>query len=469
MREFDDKVWKVFGELSVDKKLALRREVSRLPRFISEYLVSKYYSKYPNVDEAFRKLAEIVAEYFPEPKDKELVLHRMLRQGSIKLIDEFKVRVNLRRNLYMLHIPSLQIYDALIDEGLVRRFERLLSGMWGFGVLEHRTDLYLEGREEFSPILMTDMEPFQVYNVDLKAFVEGRREFSLDAWIDLLVTTVGLNPGAYSRRQKLLLLARLIPLVEGNVNLMELGPRATGKTYLYRNVSYYTRIYSGGSVSPAQLFFNASLRIAGDIAVHDVVVFDEVSRVRFTNPDEMIGKLKDFMTGGFFERGPLKRAHSECSLVFLGNIEEEVHAKGLLQVLPDIMLDPAFLDRIHGMIPGWEMPKIMRSEEHLARGLGLAADYFAEVLHKLRKESFWSIAEAHIELGENFTIRDEKAVQKTVSGLTKLLFPHGEFDNSELRLVLDLALELRQYIVDMLSFLSPKEFPRKLLESRVRG
>jgi ATP-dependent Lon protease len=307
--------------------------------------------------------------------------------------------------------------------------------------------------------------------VNLKDFVEKRDQFSLSEWIDLVVTTMGLNPRAYSNRQKLLLLARLAPLVEGNTNIMELGPRATGKTYLYRNLSHYTRIYSGGAVSPARLFFDARLRVVGDIATHDVVVFDEVSKIRFTNPDEMAGKLKDFMVDGFFERGALKRAHSDCSLVFLGNIEkeEEVHPGQIIRTLPDIMQDSAFIDRMHGLIPGWEMPKIMKSEEHLAQGVGLAADYFAEIMHELRKENFKDLVNEHVEFGSNFTIRDENAVKRVISGLAKIIFPNKQFDLSEFKQVVNLAVEMRQYICNVLSEISPLEFPYKRLECRVRG
>jgi ATP-dependent Lon protease len=359
----------------------------------------------------------------------------------------------------------------LADEGIVRKFERILSGMWGLGSLEYRPDLPGNIDEAISPILLTDIEPFQVYNIDVKDFIENRQKFTINEWTDILITTIGLNPTAYSQRQKLLQLARIIPLIEGNVNIMELGPRATGKTYLYRNLSYYTRIYSGGAISPARLFFDSRLRLVGDIATHDVVAFDEVSRIRFTNPDEMAGKLKDFMVDGFFERGALKRAHSECSLVFLGNIEKEegIPTKELRYALPDIMQDSAFLDRIHGLIPGWEMLKIMKSEEHLAQGIGLAADYFAEIIHELRKESFRDIIHAHVEFESNFTIRDENAVRKLASGLIKLLFPNREFNNDELRQVLDFAVEMRQYVVDELSEISPVEFPHKRLDVKVKG
>jgi ATP-dependent Lon protease len=462
---------RTFGEAVVNKGLALRHEVARLPRFISEYLISKYCATYPDHEKAFSKLAEVVSENFPEPKDKDRIFYKLKRLGLVQLMDEFKISVDLKRNLYLLHVPCLQIYNALADERIVRKFERTLSGMWGLGTLEYRPDISRDLNEDIFPILLTDVEPFQVFNIDVKGFIESRQNFTLDEWLEVLITTIGLNPNAYSHRQKLLQLARLVPLVEGNVNIMELGPRATGKTYLYRNASHYTRIYSGGAVSPARLFFDARLRLIGDIATHDVVVFDEVSKIRFTNPDEVAGKLKDFMVDGFFERGTLKRAHSDCSLVFLGNIEREeaVLSKEIRYALPDILQDSAFLDRIHGLIPGWEMPKIMKSEEHLAQGLGLAADYFAEVIHELRKESFRDIINAHAEFGSNFTIRDENAVRKLASGLVKLLFPNRQFDNKELGQVLSFATEMRQYVVDELSEMSPAEFPRKRIETKVKG
>ena len=471
MSSLDEKITKIFGEVSVNKGLALRHEVSRLPRFISEYLISKYCSAYPDRETAFSKLAEVVSENFPEPKDKDRVFYKLKRLGIVRLMDEFKVSIDLKRNLYLLQIPCLQIYDALADEGIIRKFERTLSGMWGLGTLEYRPDIPENAEEAVSPILLIDIEPFQVYNIDPKTFVENRQQFSLTEWIDLLIITIGLNPNAYSSRQKLLQLSRIIPLIEGNTNIMELGPRATGKTYLYRNLSHYTRIYSGGAVTPARLFFDARLRIIGDIATHDIVAFDEVSRIKFANPDEMAGKLKDFMVDGFFERGTLKRAHSDCSLAFLGNVEkEETLPTGQIRhALPDIMQDSAFMDRIHGLIPGWEMPKIMRSEEHLAQGIGLSADYFAEMIHELRKESFRELINAHVEFSDNFTIRDENAVRKIVSGLVKLLFPHRQFDLNELKQVVDLAVEMRQYIADELTEMSPPEFPRKHLECKVKG
>ena len=470
--DLNNKIRKVFGEVAVDKGLATRHEVSRLPRFISEYLISRYCNLYADIETAFNKLSQVVAENFPEPKDRDRVFYQLKRRGMVRIMDEFKVSVDLKRNLYRLHIPCLQIYDAIADEGTVRRYERILSGMWGLGTLEYRPDMLEIEDLKVSPIILIDIEPFQVYNIDIKDFTEARRHFSLTEWINLLINTMGLNPSAYNYRQKMLLLTRLVPLVEGNVNLMEFGPRATGKTYLYRNLSYYTRIYSGGAISPARLFYDARIRVIGDLGTHDVVVFDEVSKVRFTNPDEMAGKLKDFMVDGFFERGALKRAHSDCSLVFLGNVELGVRtpAEQIMTVLPNVMRrDSAFMDRIHGILPGWELPKIMKSEEHLARGLGLAADYFSEILHELRRESFKDIVDNHVELIGNYTIRDENAVKKLASGLIKVLFPNREFNNQELRQVISLSVEMRQNVANQLSEMSPGEFPRKELSFRVLG
>lgn len=471
MESLDSKIRRIFGEVAVNKGLATRHEVSRLPRFISEYLISRYCNFYGDIETAFSKLSQVITENFPEPKDRDRVFYQLKRRGMVRIMDEFKVSVDLKRNIYRLQIPCLQVYDAIADEGTVRRYERILSGMWGLGTLEYRPDMLEDENLKASPILLIDIEPFQVYNIDVKDFMESRKHFSLTEWIDLLITTVGLNPSAYNFRQKMLLLARLVPLVEGNVNLMELGPRATGKTYLYRNLSYYTRIYSGGAISPARLFYDARIRVIGDLGTHDVVVFDEVSKVRFTNPDEMAGKLKDFMVDGFFERGALKRAHSTCSLVFLGNIElgGQTLVEQIRTVLPNIMSkDSAFIDRIHGILPGWELPKIMKSEEHLAKGLGLAADYFAEITHELRKESFKDIVDSHVELIGNYTIRDENAVKKIASGLIKILFPDREFNNQELKQIMALSVEMRQNVADQLSEMSP-EFPRKKLSFRVLG
>lgn len=470
----DEKVLKVFGDLAVEKSLARLEIVSRLPRFIAEYLISKYYQKDPK--NWMTHIIEIVNEYFPDPREKDKILSKAKREGKITLIDEYKVYVSLKRNMYYLQIPNLQINDALVSDTIVSRYERILSGLWGIGTLEYRPELLenpLTGRNNthFTPLVLVDFAPFQVYNIDPKIFIEGRSKFTTEEWINFLIKSIGLNPDVYSKRQKILLLFRIVPLVEGNVNLLELGPRATGKTYLYRNISYYTRIYAGGTVSAARLIYDARMGVLGDIGTRDVVIFDEIAKVKFTNPDEIVSKLKDYMVDGFFERGQLKRAHSDCSLVFIGNIEmEEGRILGdVKDYLPNFMKDTAFLDRIHGLLPGWELPKILKSETHLAKGYGLAADALSELFHRLRTYSLEALVNDHIELVGNYTIRDEKAVRKLLSGIIKLVFPNGEFNKTELQEIANVAAELRQSIANVLTEMAPYEFPKKELSVKVRG
>ncbi|MCC6004695.1 MAG: BREX system Lon protease-like protein BrxL, partial [Thermofilum sp.] len=225
MSELDSKIVSVFGDAAVEKSLARLEVVSRLPRFIAEYLVSKYYKK---GEDWVKLVTRVVQEYYPDPKDKELVLNKLLREGRIKLIDEFRVSVDLKRGVYVLYIPNLQIYNALADPVIVEKYERILSGLWGVGVLEHASWITSQpSLSQFQPIMLVDFEPFQVYNLDLGTFLDARREFTKEEWVDLLVRSIGLNPAAYSWGQKLLLLTRLVPLCECNVNIMELGPRAT--------------------------------------------------------------------------------------------------------------------------------------------------------------------------------------------------------------------------------------------------
>jgi len=459
LTSLNEKIIKVFGELAVDKRLARMREVARLPRFISEYLISRY--KEPN------ELVQIVAEYYPDPSERDKVLNRLKLEGSIKLIDEFKVDVDLKHDIYKLHIPCLQIHDALASESIVKNYERILSGLWGIGLLEYRSDMMEGSSVSVTPILLSDFKPFQVYNIDLKEYINARKKFTLQEWIDVLIQSIGLNPNMYDEQSKLLLLMRLVPLVEGNVNMLELGPRATGKTYLYRNISYYTRIYAGGTISPARLFFDARLKVVGDIGACDAVIFDEVNRVRFSSP-EVVAKLKDYMVDGHFERATLKRAYSDCSIIFLGNLDISMPTS-FIDYLPDFMRDTAFLDRIHGLLPGWELPKIKKSEIHLAQGCGLAVDYLSEIFHQLRKHDVQSTIEGMVELVGDYTIRDEKGVFKLLSGLFKLLFPHEECDKSELKSIASIAVKARQRIADALTRLSPIEFRKKTLGFVVRG
>ena len=464
------KIQRVFGEYAVDKRIANSVELMRLPRYVVEYLIGEFMAKGGDWEEKLRKF---VAKYYYEPKYKDFLLHKLTTEGTIKIIDELKVWVHPKTGRHHAILPSLGIRDAQILLEIVERNPNVLTtGMWG--LLTLRYDPSAVDEESATPIIVVDFIPFQAPAIDFNLFKEARREFALEEWVDVLINTIGLNHERYSFRQKLVLLTRLVPLVEGNVNLMELGPRATGKTYIYRHVSHYTRIFSGGNVSPAVLFYNLRTKAPGELATRDAVVFDEISKIRLTNPSEMMGKLKDYMESGHYERGD-KRGVSTCSLVFMGNVEVELREKGygpveeFTYVLPKEMRDSAFVDRTHGIVPGWELPKIKQTKYHLSQGYGIASDYFAEVLHEMRKESLVAKIGQHVEFSDNFTIRDERAVKKIASGLLKLLFPHGEWDKSELSLVMDIALEYRQRVREWLHILAPGEFPKERLSYKIRS
>lgn len=471
MDALDLKIKRFFGEYAVDKKLARSGNIPRIPTFIKEYMITRNCSQ-PSA-ECIESIAQLVRELYPDPASRERFLGKLKEEGRLRLLDEFRVLVNLKRNIFLLQIPSLNITDALIREEIIRENERLYSGMWGVGLLIYDPSLRTNHRD-VTPVIMDDFEPFQVENPEsgIGIFSEARGKFTLEEWVDVIVRSMGLNSNAYTFKQKLLLIARLIPIAESNVNLLELGPRATGKTYTYRELTYYSRIFSGGTISPARLFYDLRNNIPGELAVNDVVVFDEISRIKFSSGDEVVAKLKDYMVDGYFERGayhPKKPA--TCSLVFLGNIDlEETHTPlNVASYLPGFMRDTAFLDRIHGFIHGWELPKIMRSEEHLAQGYGIAADYLAEVLHWNRGTSLEQEVEGLFELEGALTIRDERAIKKLLSGALKLLFPNREYDRRELASVAQMLVDLRNNVSQLLTALSPREFPGKKINVKIRG
>ena len=462
----------VFEGVVVNKGLLQTKEVSRLPRYVAEYLVTKFCSD--DGKGGLEKLSEFIRRYYPETKDKDKVLHDIKEQGEIRLIDEFKVETDLKLGCHKLAVPCLNVRDAMIRDSILDDYENLLrSGMWGIAKLQYDPESVprdMRGNPIMTPIVMKAFDPFQASSILLREFEEKRAQFTTEEWIDLLINTIGLNPDVYPDKVKLLLLQRLIPLVEPNVNVIELGPRATGKTYLYRNTSYYTRIISGGRVSPAVLFFNIATKSLGEVGMKDCVVFDEISKIAFANPDEMMGKMKDYMESGHFERGP-KKGHSSCSLLFMGNIdiEEELPVEDYTLFLPEFMRDSAFIDRIHGFLPGWGLPKIKKAGTHLSQNYGLATDYFCEIIHELRKVDFQHRIMSRVELTGDLTIRDEKSVLRIASGMLKILCPHGKFEEPDFKLCMDLALQNRQRIADWLQRLAPGEFKAIRIGYKVKG
>ena len=462
MDELDAKLRYVFGDVVVRKDVVLYQEVARLPRFISEYLISSLGKERPSRED-LEKIGELVSRCYPEPRDRDKVLHDLMKVGEYRVIDEVKVFTDVSSGTHRAILWNLGLECTIADE-LLEKYENLLrQGLWGLVKLRYVAS------EGGGYVHIADFRPFQIAKLDMKAFIEGRKKFTTEEWVDVLISTIGFNPKALQWRKKLVILSRLIPLVEPNVNMMELGPRNTGKTYTYLNMSHYVRIFSGGRISPAVLIWNLNRNIPGEIFTKDCVVFDEISKIEFVNAEEIMGKLKLYMESGFIERGN-RRGLSQCSLVFMGNVDVrgEVPIEEFTYVLPEVMRDPAFLDRIHGFIPGWEVPKIGKLDVYISKNYGFAIDYFAEILHEMRKETkFFYLVSDSVELS-NVTGRDEKAIKKLASGFLKLIAPHGEVGKEELRLALDLAVEYRQRIADWLHFMRPGEYEKKRIGYSLR-
>ncbi|MGH2638922.1 MAG: BREX system Lon protease-like protein BrxL [Rhabdochlamydiaceae bacterium] len=476
--KLDSKAKSAFGSYVVEKELVHSHEISRLPRFISEYLVAKFYSDGEPRQEEIKRLQDFVNIHFPELRDKDKILHDIMTKGSYTLMDEFKVETDIKGARHRLFIPCLNIRDAqVLSTILDENTDLLRSGMWGVATLKYMPQEEQSKESETSPVLMTKFTPFEVVNVRLSEFSSKRQLFTRKEWIDILVRSIGLNPNSYNDYQKMLLFLRLVPLVEANCNVLELGPKATGKTYLYRNISYSTRLISGGRVSPATLFYNIATKAVGEIGVRDCVALDEIGKLAFSNSEEMIGKLKDYMVDGFFERGP-KKAHANASLVFMGNMEfgssfspssssssatRVQSASDTVNALPLFMRDSALLDRVHCFIPGWELPKIMQSSEHLASGYGIVADYLSEVFHQMSMQGTYSdIISERVKIGsstrDGVTIREEKAIKKVASGMLKLLCPDRKYEEQDISLSMKVAVDARQRVNALLSCISPQEF-----------
>lgn len=480
MNDLFARIKSTFGDLAVDKRIANRHELAQLPRFVAEYLVAEFAESSGGIfnEECADKLNKFVSQFYYESREKDAVLHTIMSKGLLRLIDEIKVDTKIKLGLHRAHLPSLNMRDAMINRDLVETYPSLLTtGLWGLCNLVYSPDSVptdSSGHPLMSPVLIENFLPFQTPEIDVDIYREARNNFTLEEWVDVLLNTVGLNPLQYNFRQKLLIISRLTPLVETNVNMMEFGPRATGKTFIYRNATNYARIFSGGTISPAILFYNISRQALGEIGMRDAVIFDEISKVTFRNSAAMMGKLKDYMESGHFERGP-KKGVSTSSLVFMGNIQVErrnsayMPVEEFTYVLPQDMRDSAFIDRIHGVIPGWELPKISKSGIHLSKGYGIASDYFCEILHILRKEHYGYKISESIELRDNFTIRDEKSVKKIISGMIKLLTPNGSMCKNEMKIISEIAIEYRQRVNNWLHMLAPGEFPKKRLTYTVNS
>jgi ATP-dependent Lon protease len=460
LSELDRKARGVFGEQVVIKSLAQQAALQRLPRYVSEYLIAKYVRPESWRDD-LSKIQAKIKDLLPELDRRELIKERLLRTGEVTLIDYIEARVDLRGGQRWARVPAINDEKVRVSAPLLEQHPGLLlGGLWGTVKLRYAPEADADNPNE-----LTTFTPFQVGPPDVASYRTARSQFSTDEWIELVLQSAGYAPAAFpGRRLRLLLLARLVPLVERNVNLVELGPRQTGKTFLLRNVSPRVFTMSGGKTTPANLFVNLATRAVGIIGTRKVVVLDEIANTTFGDEEATVSTLKDYMESGQFSRGS-KTFAADASLVLAGNLDVEgpqpdPRYRHLFEPLPAALIDAAFLDRVHGYLPGWEVPKITPAS--LAAGVGFVTDYFGEVLVRLREDDFHAKVQA-LDFTAGMTRRDQVAVARLASGLLKLVYPDGKVTDEELREVVALACELRQRVYNQLVEIAPGEFKPRLI------
>lgn len=434
----------------------LVKEGANVPVFVLEYLLGSYCSSADEevVADGLQTVKRVLSENFVRPDEAEKIKHLIREKGTYKVIDKVTVQLNEKRDVYEAQLVSLGIQGVVVPTVTVKQYEKLLvGGIWALVTLEY---FYEEGQRG-SPFSVRQLKPIQMPNMDMDDLREGRSQFSAGQWMDVLLRSAGMEPTTLDQRVKWHLLARMIPFVENNYNACELGPRGTGKSHLYKEVSPNSILVSGGQTTVANLFYNLSRRQIGLVGVWDVVAFDEVAGIRFKDPDG-VQIMKDYMASGSFVRGR-DSLNASASMIFVGNIDNVsslLKTSHLLAPFPEAMIDSAFFDRFHSYIPGWEIPKMR--PEFFTNQYGFIVDYLAEYFREMRKYNFGDAINRYFRLGRDLNQRDSIAVKRTVSGLLKLLYPHEEYAKEDVRVCLEYALEARRRIKEQLKRIGGMEF-----------
>jgi ATP-dependent Lon protease len=458
--ELDKKLNSVFAGRVVRKDLTkLIKEGANVPIYVLEYLLGMYAATDDDesIKEGVARVKKILSENFVRPDEAEKIKSKIREIGQYSIIDKISVRLNPKKDTYEAEFSNLGLKDVPISANYVKEFDKLLSGgIWCMMKMDYYYD---EEQKNMSPFSISNLKPIQMPNMDINEIMEGRKEFTKDEWIDILVRSTGMEPTQLNDRVKWHLLLRLVPLVENNYNMCELGPRGTGKSHVYKEISPNSILVSGGQSTVANLFYNMSSRTVGLVGMWDTVAFDEVAGIRFKDKDG-IQIMKDFMASGSFARGKEEKTAS-ASMVFVGNINQSVDSliktSHLFAPFPEGMNnDSAFFDRMHYYLPGWEIPK-MRPDFFTDR-YGFIVDYLAEYFREMRKRSFGDAIDQFFKLGNNLNQRDVIGVRKTVSGLMKLLYPHGEYTREDVEEVLQYALEGRRRVKEQLKKIGGMEF-----------
>lgn len=461
MDELDRIVNETFAGRVVRKDLVRQVKVgSNVPVYVLEFLLGKYCASDDPaaIAAGLEVVNQTLRDNFIRPDESELAKARIKQRGQYRLIDKVDVRLVASEDKFWAHLQNFNDKYVHIPEDLVYKYDRLLQG----GAWCQLDLLYNVADDEAQkrPFYIKGLKPIQVAAFDLDEYIEGRRRLSRDAWLDLVMRTIGLEPDEYDLRGKLLAVLRLVPMAERNYNLIELGPWGTGKSFVYRESNPNAILISGGKITVAQLFVNMSTGRVGLLGTWDVVTFDEVAGLQMSE-SAVVNMLKDYMESGSFARGK-EEVPAEASVVMVGNTSkphtELVRTAHLFADLPPAMVDPAFLDRLHYYLPGWEAPKL--ETRLFTNHFGFVSDYFAEAMRQVRKQSFVRAIDDEFAFGAHLSARDEKAVRKTVSGLLKILHPHGEWTRGELREYLEFAMEGRRRVKEQLKKLAAHDYAK---------
>lgn len=435
------------------------KEGANVPVYVLEFLLGQYCSSDdPSIiEEGVANVKRILADNYVRPDEAQKILSLLRQRGSHTVIDKITVNLNIKKDTYEAEFSNLGIKAIPISEDYPSKFDRLLcGGIWCIVQLEYE---YIEEDKNASPIHIRKLTPIQMPHVDINELKQGRKAFTKDEWISVMLRSIGMEPDTLTEREKWLLLARMLPLVENNFNLCELGPRSTGKSHLYKEISPNSILVSGGQTTVANLFYNMARKTVGLVGLWDCVAFDEVAGINFKDKDG-IQIMKDYMASGSFARGKEEKSAS-ASMVFVGNINQSVDVLLKTSSLfapfpPEMGTDTAFLDRMHCYIPGWEIPKFR--PQHFTNDYGFISDYLAEFIRELRKEQYGDALDKYFRLGKNLNQRDTIAVRKMVGGFIKLLYPDGEYTKEELEEVLKISLEMRRRVKEQLKKLGGMEF-----------
>jgi ATP-dependent Lon protease len=457
---YEVKAQQLFGEVCVNKELVQRAGFGTrsIPTFVSEWIITRNAPDGMLDANAQQKIRNFLNKHLPTRDQKELLKSRLQNGEVLTILDQFSVVVDLKKGENRLSIPCLDETRAGVERHIIDDFPLLLGGgVWGVGKLQYYPPdtVRKEGQ-----IWLVDFRPMQNARLDLDLYCEARAEFTIDEWRDLLIASMGYNPEAYSVTQQMHMLTRLVPLVQERVNMIELAPKGTGKSFVFLNLSRYARLVSGGKVTAAALFYNNSTRQPGLLTHYDLVIFDEAQSLSFDNPGEIIGVLKDYLQSGSFSRGGTQKIEAGAGLMLLANIPLDEYKRprheNLFAELPPFLSETAFIDRIHGILPGWELPRIERS--FIATGIGFKADYFGDVLHHLRNRAgFEQIVQHYNTITGTSDQRDLIAITRLAEGFCKLLFPHGQVSQSDFtEYCLKPAVQLRQRVRNQLALLDPE-------------